>query len=147
MTPVTRSIFNHYIEHHPLYLSSPRLPTRRLSCATLVRPSIIPHPRHFHRFDSSTDSAIDATTLPPSLSRTERPMKVEIVFDPNQIQSLASRVAPAAAPAARAQNGARGARGARGGGVTKPREPRAKPKTAEELDAEMAAYKTTSADA
>lgn len=63
-------------------------------------------------------------------------MKVEIALDPSQLQSLASRVS---APPAQARNGApagaaRG-RGGRGGG--KPRTARPKPKTAEELDAEM----------
>ena len=73
-------------------------------------------------------------------------MKVEIAFDMNQIQSLASRVAPA--PAAQAPRGgaaAGGARGAgpkggraaggRGGAGAKKDKP--KPKTAEDLDAEM----------
>ncbi|RSH88799.1 hypothetical protein EHS25_003027 [Saitozyma podzolica] len=72
----------------------------------------------------------------------QRPMKVEIALDPSQMQSLASRVAPAPARggAARAP-----AQPRRGGG--RPRQPRPQKKTAEELDAEMAAYKDTSAAA
>nr|XP_018261542.1 uncharacterized protein I303_05980 [Kwoniella dejecticola CBS 10117]OBR83700.1 hypothetical protein I303_05980 [Kwoniella dejecticola CBS 10117] len=66
-------------------------------------------------------------------------MKVEIAIDPNQAQSLASRVA--AAPAVRGGGNARG-RG-RGRGGARPRPPRPAKKTAEELDAEMNAYKET----
>lgn len=63
-------------------------------------------------------------------------MKVEIALDPSQLQSLASRVAaPAPARNATPAGAARGGRGGRGGG--KPRTARPKPKTAEELDAEM----------
>ncbi|WWC63360.1 uncharacterized protein I303_105960 [Kwoniella dejecticola CBS 10117] len=69
----------------------------------------------------------------------QRPMKVEIAIDPNQAQSLASRVA--AAPAVRGGGNARG-RG-RGRGGARPRPPRPAKKTAEELDAEMNAYKET----
>ena len=70
---------------------------------------------------------------------TERPMKVEIALDPSQLQSLASRVS---APPAAANRGGAGAGAARGGGRGgrgggKPRTARPKPKTAEELDAEM----------
>ncbi|WVR07538.1 hypothetical protein IAU60_004580 [Kwoniella sp. DSM 27419] len=74
----------------------------------------------------------------------QRPMKVEIAIDPNQAQSLASRVAPQQ-PTNRSGPAARGARGAaRGGrGGTKPRAARPAKKTAEELDAEMSAYKQT----
>jgi len=62
-------------------------------------------------------------------------MKVEIALDPSQLQSLASRVAaPAPARNGTPAGAARG-RGGRGGG--KPRTARPKPKTAEELDAEM----------
>jgi len=62
-------------------------------------------------------------------------MKVEIALDPSQLQSLASRVAvPAPARNGTPAGSARG-RGGRGGG--KPRTARPKPKTAEELDAEM----------
>lgn len=64
-------------------------------------------------------------------------MKVEIALDPSQLQSLASRVsAPPAAAANRGGAARGGARGGRGGGG-KPRTARPKPKTAEELDAEM----------
>ncbi|KAK8854737.1 hypothetical protein IAR55_003476 [Kwoniella newhampshirensis] len=74
----------------------------------------------------------------------QRPMKVEIAIDLNQAQSLASRVAPAAP--ARSGTQPRGGRGGRGGrGAAKPRAPRPVKKTAEELDAEMAAYKTDAA--
>ncbi|WVR00061.1 hypothetical protein IAU59_007203 [Kwoniella sp. CBS 9459] len=76
----------------------------------------------------------------------QRPMKVEIAIDPNQAQSLASRVAPQ--PAARsAANQPRGGRGGRGGRGTARggRAPRPAKKTAEELDAEMADYKQTAA--
>ncbi|WVF72862.1 hypothetical protein IAT40_007680 [Kwoniella sp. CBS 6097] len=76
----------------------------------------------------------------------QRPMKVEIAIDPNQAQSLASRVAPQ--PAARvAANQTRGGRGGRGGrGAARGgRAPRPAKKTAEELDAEMADYKQTAA--
>ncbi|KAK6910721.1 hypothetical protein I203_104753 [Kwoniella mangroviensis CBS 8507] len=69
----------------------------------------------------------------------QRPMKVEIAIDPNQAQSLASRVA--AAPPARGAANPRG-RG-RGRGGARPRNPRPAKKTAEELDAEMNAYKET----
>ena len=58
----------------------------------------------------------------------ERPMKVEIALDPNQMVSLASRVAPAPA---------RGKASARGRGA-KTRSARPVKKSAEELDAEMA---------
>jgi hypothetical protein len=65
-------------------------------------------------------------------------MKVEIALDPSQVQSLASRVAPATARggAARAP-----AQPRRGGG--RPRQPRPQKKTAEELDAEMAVCRVT----
>ncbi|WVW85560.1 hypothetical protein I302_107598 [Kwoniella bestiolae CBS 10118] len=69
----------------------------------------------------------------------QRPMKVEIAIDPNQAQSLASRVA--APPPARGAANPRG-RG-RGRGGARPRNPRPAKKTAEELDAEMTAYKET----
>lgn len=68
-------------------------------------------------------------------------MKVEIALDPSQLQSLASRVSapPAAAHRGGAGAGAArgGGRGGRGGAGGKPRTARPKPKTAEELDAEM----------
>ena len=65
-------------------------------------------------------------------------MKVEIALDPSQLQSLASRVAaPAPARNGAPAGAARGGRGGRGGGAGKPRAARPKPKTAEELDAEM----------
>ncbi|KAK1927238.1 hypothetical protein DB88DRAFT_477337 [Papiliotrema laurentii] len=67
----------------------------------------------------------------------QRPMKVEIALDPSQVVSLASRVAPAPARAAAA-----GPRRGRGG---RPRAARPAKKTAEELDADMAAYKDTTA--
>ena len=73
------------------------------------------------------------------VSPTERPMKVEITFDMNQIQSLASRVAPA--PAARAQPAAAAAGAKKGGrqGGNKGGNKKERPtkKSAEELDAEM----------
>lgn len=62
-------------------------------------------------------------------------MKVEIAIDPNALQSLASRVAPAApAPNARKPN----AGGRRAPAPRRPAAPRPAKKTAEELDAEMA---------
>jgi THO complex subunit 4 len=66
-------------------------------------------------------------------------MKVEIAFDMNQIQSLASRVAPAPAQARGGQQAGAGkkAGGARGGKAAGPRKEKVKPKSAEELDAEM----------
>lgn len=94
-------------------------PTNRLSPPLFDRPQ---RNRHLSR----------------SITHTERPMKVEIALDPSQLQSLASRVSapPAAANRGGAAGGAKGgARGGRGGG--KPRTARPKPKTAEELDAEM----------
>ncbi|WRT68462.1 uncharacterized protein IL334_005438 [Kwoniella shivajii] len=69
----------------------------------------------------------------------QRPMKVEIAIDPNQAQSLASRVAAAPTRSAAPPRG----RG-RGRGGAKPRTARPAKKTAEELDAEMNAYKETS---
>lgn len=57
-------------------------------------------------------------------------MKVEIALDPSQLQSLASRVAPA--PANRPAQ----PRGTKKGGA-KPKSARPAKKTAEELDAEM----------
>ena len=68
-------------------------------------------------------------------------MRVEIVFELNQIQSLASRVAPV--PAARAPRGGQQAAtgnkqaGGKGGKAAGARKDRPKPKSAEELDAEM----------
>ncbi|ORY35513.1 hypothetical protein BCR39DRAFT_510230 [Naematelia encephala] len=66
----------------------------------------------------------------------QRPMKVELALDPNQMVSLASRVAPA--PTARGAPAKRGR-------TPRPRNPRPAKKTADELDAEMAAYKTDAA--
>nr|ODN91862.1 THO complex subunit 4 [Cryptococcus depauperatus CBS 7841] len=63
---------------------------------------------------------------------TERPMKVELIVDPNQ--SLAGRVAP---PPSQPQR-------RRAQQAAKPRNPRPVKKTAEQLDAEMAEYKQTS---
>lgn len=59
-------------------------------------------------------------------------MKVEIALDPSQMQSLASRVAPASSAANTGRGAATPKRAA------KPRAPRPAKKTAEELDAEMA---------
>jgi len=67
----------------------------------------------------------------------QRPMKVEIALDPSTLVSLASRFAPAPA--------ARGSAPTRRRGATSARTPRPAKKTAEQLDAEMADYKTTSA--
>ncbi|ORX38459.1 hypothetical protein BD324DRAFT_620934 [Kockovaella imperatae] len=67
----------------------------------------------------------------------QRPMKVEIALDPNQMVSLASRVAPAAPT--------RGKAVSRGRGAGRARNPRPAKKSAEELDADMAAYKSTDA--
>jgi hypothetical protein len=58
-------------------------------------------------------------------------MKVEVVVDPNQLQSLASRVAPTPTRSAAPARG----RPARGGG--KARAPRPVKKTTEDLDAEL----------
>nr|XP_019044750.1 THO complex subunit 4 [Kwoniella bestiolae CBS 10118]OCF23680.1 THO complex subunit 4 [Kwoniella bestiolae CBS 10118] len=84
-------------------------------------------------------SASKLTNITKPLPQSERPMKVEIAIDPNQAQSLASRVA--APPPARGAANPRG-RG-RGRGGARPRNPRPAKKTAEELDAEMTAYKET----
>jgi THO complex subunit 4 len=106
------------------------------------------HIRHLPQSISDPQSLSNRTiNTPPSycpimysakfLPHTERPMKVEIALDPSQLQSLASRVS---APPAPARNGAAaGAARGRGGrgGAGKPRAARPKPKTAEELDAEM----------
>ncbi|WVN86358.1 uncharacterized protein L203_101521 [Cryptococcus depauperatus CBS 7841] len=62
----------------------------------------------------------------------QRPMKVELIVDPNQ--SLAGRVAP---PPSQPQR-------RRAQQAAKPRNPRPVKKTAEQLDAEMAEYKQTS---
>ncbi|GMK57321.1 hypothetical protein CspeluHIS016_0401550 [Cutaneotrichosporon spelunceum] len=72
----------------------------------------------------------------------QRPMKVEIAIDPNAVaSSLAARVAavPAAKPASRSSSAPRGRRAPRA------RPPRPAKKSAEDLDAEMEAYKTTTA--
>ncbi|RSH88549.1 uncharacterized protein EHS24_001094 [Apiotrichum porosum] len=77
-------------------------------------------------------------------------MKVEIAIDPNALQTLASRVAPAPAAAntrapKAAAGAARGGRAPRTGGAPRaPRAPRPAKKTAEDLDAEMANYKASS---
>ncbi|RXK41101.1 hypothetical protein M231_01504 [Tremella mesenterica] len=72
---------------------------------------------------------------------SERPMKVELAFDPSQLQSLASRVAPAPAP----RNAPRNSGSSRPSGRGRPRQTRPARKTADELDAEMSAYKENNA--
>lgn len=75
-------------------------------------------------------------------------MRVEIAVDPNALQTLASRVAPAAGTSrgGRQSGGERSERGERNGGgrgdggrrAPRPRPARPAKKTAEDLDAEMA---------
>ncbi|KAL7422573.1 RNA-binding RNA annealing protein [Cryptotrichosporon argae] len=70
-------------------------------------------------------------------------MKVEIAIDPNAVQSLATRVAPAASAPAAAGRARQPQTARRGhGGAVSARAPRPAKKSAEDLDAEMAAYKT-----
>ncbi|KAF8580449.1 hypothetical protein K439DRAFT_308606 [Ramaria rubella] len=81
-----------------------------------------------------------------TIKRHQRPMKVEIVLDPARAQpapTLSQRVGPAPAAAAKgaanAQGVTRGKKGGKGRGGKKRGPPRP-PKSAEDLDAEMADY-------
>lgn len=96
---------------------------------------------HSHELSTTTIYLITNLTYLAAIDNpTERPMKVEIALDPSQLQTLASRVSAPPVSGNRGGAPARGAaRGGRGGGRggAKPRTARPKPKTAEELDAEM----------
>lgn len=87
----------------------------------------------------------------PTRSSLERPMKIEIVYDPSKPVPLASRVAPAPTPAS---NGAKAAprvaaavRGRRPRGRGGARKTERTPKTAADLDAEMEDYTANNAPA
>jgi hypothetical protein len=132
-TYITR---HHHLHHHTMIYFLTYTPS--LPSPTISTPIQLPHYSTTCQsllLPSSPTTLLDAPTT-HRLHPTERPMKVEIALDPSQLQSLASRVAaPAPARNGAPAGAARGGRGGRGGG--KPRTARPKPKTAEELDAEM----------
>lgn len=98
-------------------------------------------------------SANDAAIKLNGLLVDKRPMKIEVVLDaskappPEPVRGMGDRITnpkaqPKRATAAKADSGATRGRGARGrtGGRGGTREKRGKPKTADELDAEMTDY-------
>ncbi|BEJ17303.1 hypothetical protein CspHIS471_0607040 [Cutaneotrichosporon sp. HIS471] len=93
-------------------------------------------------FKNRGDANKAHTTYHNRMIDNQRPMKVEIAIDPNAVaSSLAARVAAPRAPKPDSKSSA--PRGRRA--PPRPRAARPAKKSAEDLDAEMEAYKTTTA--
>ncbi|BEI86225.1 hypothetical protein CcaverHIS002_0605120 [Cutaneotrichosporon cavernicola] len=95
-------------------------------------------------FKNRGDANKAHTTYHNRMIDNQRPMKVEIAIDPNAVaSSLAARVATPRA--AKPDSKSSAPRGRRAPPPSRPRAARPAKKSAEDLDAEMEAYKTTTA--